>query len=88
MIMKKLLFSVALAFAASALFAQVQVNPQVGLALMNFSKAETGSDFSAKVGVSVGADVRIGERVQFIQGVHYLSATTALQIRWKCDNGC
>ena len=54
---------------------------------MNFSKAETGSDFSAKVGVSVGADVRIGERVQFIQGVHYLSATTALQIRWKCDNG-
>jgi hypothetical protein len=74
------LFTVALAvFASMQLFAQVQVNPQIGATFMTIKNPPAGVTYDGKVGVSLGSDFRFGERFQFQPGIHYVSSVTAYQ---------
>jgi hypothetical protein len=81
--MKKLLTLVLIAFASVQLFAQIQFNPQVGLSFMHFTNPPSGITYEGKVGMSLGADLRFGEKFQIQPGVHYVSAVTSVQN----DNG-
>lgn len=81
--MKKLLTFILIAFACSPLFAQVQFNPKVGMSFMSFSDAPAGANFSGKAGLSVGADFRFGQRLQFQPGIHYVMSKTA----WETSTG-
>ncbi|HEX5003339.1 MAG TPA: hypothetical protein VFW78_12660 [Bacteroidia bacterium] len=67
--MKKIVI-ICFVFVAAALQskAQIQINPQLGLTIMNFTDPPEGVDFEANVGFMVGGDVRIGEKFQFQPG--------------------
>jgi len=60
--------------------AQVAINPQVGMNFMTFSDPPEGTEFSANVGFSLGADARIGDRFQIQPGVHWFQSSTASQL--------
>lgn len=77
--MKKLLAFILIAFASSPVFAQVQFNPKIGMSFMSFSDAPAGANFSGKAGLSIGADFRFGQRLQFQPGIHYVMSKTAYE---------
>jgi hypothetical protein len=77
--MKKLLFLFAVVFASMQMFAQVQFNPQIGLNYMTFGNLEEGMNSEGKTGMSIGADLRFGERLQFQPGVHYITSASTIE---------
>lgn len=77
--MKKIVLFLGLGFYAIAGFAQLQVNPQVGMNFMSFSNAPEGTEFKADIGYSIGADLRFGERFQFQPGAHWFHSTTTAE---------
>lgn len=76
----KRLFSLLTAFAPIALFAQVAIHPQVGIANTTLTPEQEGVQYKAKVGVLAGADLRIGQRVYFQPGAFFVSAKTAVSV--------
>ena len=77
--MKKLFTSVLIIFTTVQLFAQVQFNPQIGITTLSLKNPPSGVTFDGKVGMSLGADLRFGERFQIQPGVHYISSVTAFE---------
>ena len=77
--MKKLITSVLIVFTTVQLFAQVQFNPQIGITTLSLKNPPTGVTFDGKAGMSLGADLRFGERFQIQPGVHYISSVTAFE---------
>lgn len=77
--MKKLLLFSLVVFATIQLFAQVQFNPQIGITTLSVRNPPSGVTYDGKVGMSLGADLRFGERFQIQPGVHYVSSVTAYQ---------
>lgn len=75
--MKKTLITLALIGSAAAASAQFQINPQAGLTFQTLTKVETGTKTKAALGWTVGADLRIGDRL-FLQPGAFLgrNATT------------
>lgn len=77
--MKKLITLFLVVFATFQLFAQIQFNPQIGITTLSVKHPPEGVTYDGKVGMSLGADVRFGERFQIQPGVHYVSSITAYQ---------
>ena len=77
--MKKLITLSLVIFATAQLFAQVQFNPQIGITTLSLKNPPSGVTFDGKVGMSLGADLRFGERFQIQPGVHYISSVTAFE---------
>ena len=77
--MKKLFTIALLIFASVQMFAQIQFNPQIGVSALKFTDAPEGETYKGKVGFSVGADLRFGEKFQIQPGVHYINAVTAIK---------
>jgi len=77
--MKKLIAFTLIAFATVQVFAQVQFNPQFGLTFMSIKNPPTGVTYDGKVGMSLGADLRFGQRFQIQPGVHYVNSVTAYE---------
>ena len=77
--MKKLITLSLAIFAAVQLFAQVQFNPQIGITTLSLKNPPSGVTFDGKVGMSLGADLRFGERFQIQPGVHYINSVTAFE---------
>lgn len=77
--MKKLLLLSLVVFATIQLFAQVQFNPQIGITTLSVKNPPSGVTYDGKVGMSLGADLRFGQRFQIQPGIHYVSSITAYQ---------
>jgi hypothetical protein len=77
--MKKLITLAVIVFTAVQLFAQIQFNPQIGFTTLSVKHPPAGVTYDGKVGMSLGADLRFGERFQIQPGVHYVSSVTAFQ---------
>jgi len=77
--MKKLITLAVIVFAAVQLFAQIQFNPQIGITTLSIKNPPTGVTYDGKIGMSLGADLRFGERFQIQPGVHYVSSVTAFE---------
>lgn len=63
-----------------ALFAQVAIHPQLGIANTTLTPEKEGVQYKAKVGVLAGADLRIGQRVYFQPGAFFVSGKTAVSV--------
>ncbi len=77
--MKKLITLSLAIFAAVQLIAQVQFNPQIGITTLSLKNPPSGVTFDGKVGMSLGADLRFGEKFQIQPGVHYINSVTAFE---------
>jgi hypothetical protein len=77
--MKKLFTLTLVIFASVQLFAQIQFNPQIGITTLSVKHPPAGVEYDGKIGMSLGADLRFGEKFQFQPGVHYISSITAYQ---------
>ena len=77
--MKKLITLAVIVFAAVQLFAQIQFNPQIGITTLSVKNPPAGVTWDGKIGMSLGADLRFGERFQIQPGVHYISSVTAFE---------
>ena len=77
--MKRLFALALIIFASVQLFAQFQFNPQIGITTLSVKHPPEGVTYDGKVGMSLGADLRFGEKFQIQPGVHYVSSVTAFQ---------
>lgn len=75
--MKKTLMTMALIGGAGLASAQLQINPQAGLTFQNLTNVGTGTETKAAIGWTLGADLRLGDRL-FLQPGAFLgrNATT------------
>ena len=73
--MKKILLTLVAATTVAAASAQFQVNPQAGLTFQNLTSPGEGQKFQAALGWTLGADVRLGDRLFFQPGA-FLSRNT------------
>ncbi len=78
--MKKIFLLSCAVMMSLGMFAQLQINPQVGMNVMKFSDGDEGLEFEGNVGYSLGADLRIGDRFQFQPGAHWFHASTATKV--------
>lgn len=78
--MKNFLLIICSIVLSTGAFAQVAINPQVGMNFMTFSDPPEGVTHSANVGFSIGADARLGERFQIQPGVHWFQSSTATEV--------
>ncbi len=74
------LFSLMAVAAPFALCAQVAIHPQIGIANTTLTPEQEGVQYTAKVGVLAGADLRIGQRAYFQPGAFFVSAKTAVSV--------
>ena len=78
-LMKKLLTLAALGL-SSAVIAQFQMNPQLGINACKLAGDDTpGLEYKAKVGWQLGIDFRIGDRFYLQPGVHLVRTATAVK---------
>jgi len=77
--MKKLITLAVIVFAAVQLFAQIQFNPQIGITTLSIKNPPPGDTYNGKIGMSLGADLRFGERFQIQPGVHYINSVTVIE---------
>lgn len=77
--MKKLLTLALIVFATMQLFAQIQFNPQVGITTLAVKNPPSGVTYDGKIGMSLGADLRFGGKIQLQPGVHYINSVTAFK---------
>lgn len=78
--MKKLFTLLLIIFASVQLFAQLQVNPQIGITTLSVKNPPEGVTYDGKVGMSLGGDLRFGSKFQIQPGVHYVSSVTAYEV--------
>ena len=67
--MKKLLLLLPVLFFFFSAKAQLDLNPQGGINIVNLSKPPAGESFSGVVGLLVGTDLRIGKKYYFQPGL-------------------
>lgn len=77
--MKKLISLILVVIATIQLSVQVQLNPQIGITTLSVKNPPPGVTFDGKVGMSLGADLRFGERFQIQPGVHFINSVTAFE---------
>lgn len=83
----KLLAALALLFMITPSFAQVTVNPKVGLNVSALDAKLQDLDAEVRAGWNAGLDLRIGEGFFFLNpGVHYYSYTARLLKENEIDN--
>ena len=74
--MKKTLLMLVAVCLYSSSFAQIKINPQLGIILMNYTDPPAGLEYSADAGFLLGGDVRIGGKFQFEPGAYYMATKT------------
>lgn len=66
-------------------YAQVAINPQIGLSASTLSSDPQGSEASARFGYQIGASLRIGNRLHLQPGIYLQRTGTALKTRSEID---
>ena len=66
-------------------FAQVAINPQIGLSASTLSTDPQGSEASARFGYQIGASLRIGGRLHFQPGIFLQRTGTQLKTQSEVD---
>jgi hypothetical protein len=77
--MKKLFILVLVSFFTTGIFAQSQINPQLGLSFQKFTNPSPGIVYDAKVGNTIGLDLRMGDRLQIQPGLFYVRSVTGYE---------
>jgi Outer membrane protein beta-barrel domain len=78
--MKKILLTLVATTAVVAASAQFQVNPQAGLTFQNLTAPGPGQNFKAALGWTLGADLRLGDKLFFQPGAFLSRNTTSITI--------
>jgi len=66
---------------STALSAQFQMNPELGLNFCKLAGDEVpGLEYKAQVGWQLGIDFRIGDRLYFQPGIHFVRTATAVKL--------
>ena len=78
--MKKQLLTLCLGLCAAGAFAQLQVNPQVGLNFQQLTSPLAGVEYKANVGWMLGADLRFGDRLYVQPGAFFGRSATAVKV--------
>ncbi len=78
--MNKIFLSFCALLMSIGVYAQLQVNPQVGMNVMQFSNDEDEVEFNGNIGYSLGLDLRFGDKLQLQPGAHWFHASTATKV--------
>lgn len=75
----KTLLPLGAALATTAAVAQFQVNPQLGINFTELTDEEEGVEYRADLGWQLGVDFRVGDRLYFQPGFHFVRTSTVVK---------